>query len=148
MSRQIKMHGSQNNRFHDAYCPEIDIDLSKNLFCIDVNSVDGFDQALRDSMKIINLTGYDLQQKKNIVSSHTISKLEKRTNIMVSIDDGELERIIQMIDRNERSGMREVEWGIENIFERLLLLSKSQIAREIYGIDIDTKKIKLTVKLF
>jgi ATP-dependent Lon protease len=108
---------SQNNRFKDAYCPEIDIDLSKNLYIISVNSTDKFDTALLDRMKIINVDGYDLEQKCEICIKHIIPKCIERTGINKTIDKTVLKKYLSP----NKTGVRDVERFIENIYEKLLL---------------------------
>jgi len=108
---------SQNNRFKDAYCPEIDIDLSKNLYIISVNSIDKFDSALLDRMKIIHVDGYDLEQKCEICIKHIIPKSIERTGINKTIDKNVLKKYLSP----NKTGIRDVERFIENIYEKLLL---------------------------
>lgn len=111
---------SQNNKFRDAYCPEVDVDLSKNLYIISANSVDKLDPALLDRLKIVNIPGYDVEQKTHIVLRHTIPKLIEKTNITALIDYQVVKKCIATLFR-EPSGMRDTEKFFSDIYEKLLL---------------------------
>lgn len=120
---------SQNTRFNDAYCPEINIDLSRNMFIIAVNSIDKFDDALKDRLKIVKLDGYNIQQKVNICVNHIIPKITKKTGINVEISKQVIEKCIKSISP-VKSGIREIERYFDAIFEKILLLQKSEIIRK------------------
>jgi ATP-dependent Lon protease len=72
---------SQNSRFRDAFCPEVNIDLSKNFYIVAVNSLDAFDDALKDRLKVVYVDGYGVDQKVQICSEHLLPKLKVKTSI-------------------------------------------------------------------
>jgi ATP-dependent Lon protease len=113
---------TQNNRFKDAFCPEIDIDLSKNLFIVAVNSLESFDEALKDRLKVVTVNGYDSEQKINICIKHLIPKLIKKTKINLSIDANTVRTCVEKISP-DISGVRDLERFFGDIYEKLLLLS-------------------------
>jgi len=125
---------TQNNRFNDAYCPEIDIDLSKNMFIPTVNSVDGFDQALKDRLKIVKIDGYTIDQKVQIVMRHTIPRISKRININVGINMNVVKHYVQEISPAQ-SGVREVERFFETIYQKIKLIRDSKSVRERYNLN-------------
>lgn len=112
---------SQNSRFKDAFCPEINIDLSKNFYIIAVNSVDNLDEALKDRLKIVHVNGYDISTKVNICRHHIIPKLMHKTGIELDIDDDDIRKCILKVSPNI-SGVREIERFFGDIYEKLLLV--------------------------
>lgn len=63
----------QNNTFYDNYV-EIEFDLSKVLFIATANSLSTIHPALRDRMEIIDISGYLLEEKREIAKRHLIPK--------------------------------------------------------------------------
>jgi ATP-dependent Lon protease len=112
---------SQNNRFKDAFCPEIDVDLSKNLYIVAVNSLDCFDEALKDRLKIVQIDGYDIEEKVDIVVKHTIPRLITKTSINIQIDPKIIRQCINVISPS-LSGVRDLERFFGDIYEKLLLI--------------------------
>ncbi len=112
---------SQNNRFKDAFCPEIDVNLSKNLYIVAVNSVDPFDDALKDRLKIINVNGYNVEQKCQICLKHVIPKIMKRTGININIDPAVIKNVINNVSPGI-SGVRDIERYFGDIYEKLLVI--------------------------
>lgn len=112
---------SQNSKFKDAFCPEIDIDLSKNLYIVAVNSVEDLDRALRDRLKIINVNGYSIDDKTQICIKHIIPRLNLKTKIKLSINDDVVRKCVVKMSP-EVSGVRDVERFFGDIYEKLLLV--------------------------
>src|SRR5688572_6064754 len=99
----------QNHTFYDNYL-ELEYDLSKVLFIATANSVQGIQPALRDRLEIIDLSGYDVEEKIEIARQHLIPKQKeahglKNTNF--TINDKVIEKIIQEYTRE--SGVRELD---------------------------------------
>lgn len=137
---------SQNFRFKDAFCPEIPIDLSKNLFIISVNSIDGLDKALKDRLKIVHVSGYNVDQKTQICCRHIIPNLNKKTNLNLSIDESVANKCVKFMS-NSVSGVRDIERFFSDIYEKLLLIK--YVNADIFGFpDISVHKLKkLDIKL-
>ncbi|VBB18433.1 ATP-dependent Lon protease [Yasminevirus sp. GU-2018] len=114
---------SQNSRFRDAFCPEINIDLSKNLYVVAVNSVDNLDDALKDRLKIVHVNGYDVETKTQICIKHIIPALNKRTGIELHIDEDTVRRCVKKVSPNV-SGVRDLERLFGDIYEKLLLITR------------------------
>jgi hypothetical protein len=127
---------SQNNRFKDAFCPEIDIDLSKNLYIVAVNSLDSFDGALRDRLKIVHIDGYDVEQKTQICTKHIIPRLIKKTSVSTVIDQQIVKRCIDTISPSV-SGVRDLERFFGDIYEKLLLVK--HMGGELFGLPANFK---------
>ena len=113
---------TQNNRFKDAFCPEIDIDLSKNFFVVAVNSLDSFDDALKDRLKIINVGGYTVEQKVQICMRHMIPRFIKKTGVNMIIEPDVIERYVTKISPAV-SGVRDIERFFGDVYEKILLIS-------------------------
>lgn len=112
---------SQNSRFKDAFCPEVDIDLSKNLYIVAVNSLDSFDDALKDRLKVVYIDGYDTTQKTEICTKHIIPRLIKKTSIGTEIDPMVVKRCVETVSP-QISGVRDLERFFGDIYEKLLLV--------------------------
>lgn len=63
----------QNSTFHDNYL-DTEYDLSKVLFIATANNVGNISPALRDRMEMINVSGYLLEEKVEIVKRHLLPK--------------------------------------------------------------------------
>ena len=63
----------QNNSFYDNYL-ELEYDLSKVLFIATSNSLSSIQPALLDRMEIIEVSGYSVEEKMEIVKRHLIPK--------------------------------------------------------------------------
>jgi flagellar biosynthesis GTPase FlhF len=133
---------TQNNRFKDAFCPEIDIDLSKNFFVVAVNSLNSFDDALKDRLKIINVDGYTIDQKVQICTKHMIPRFIKKTGIDMIIEEKVIKRYVTKISP-DISGVREIERFFGDIYEKILLVS--HMGPKIFNLDakfkIDKQKV-------
>jgi MoxR-like ATPase len=132
---------SQNSRFRDAFCPEVTIDLSKNLYIVAVNSIDGLDRALTDRLKIVNVTGYDIDAKTQICIKHIIPHLNTKTGIKLLINDETVKRYVFKVSPNV-SGVRDIERFFGDIYEKLLLVQT--MGPTYFGLpkSFDIKKLK------
>lgn len=99
----------QNDTFSDNFL-ELDYDLSRVLFIATANSLDTIPAPLRDRMEIINISGYTLQEKREIAKQHLIPKQIKENGLkedQIKITTQGLEKIIDEYTRE--SGVRSLE---------------------------------------
>ena len=110
----------QNKSFRDHYL-EVDFDLSKVLFIATANTLN-MSNALKDRMEIIEIPGYNEDEKVNIAKEHLINRAAKDTgwdpnNII--INDEELRHLIR--NYTSEDGVRELQREITALLRRTLL---------------------------
>lgn len=76
----------QNATFQDHYM-DVPLDLSKVMFVCTSNIIDNIPGPLKDRMEIINLNGYDLNEKMEIALKYLIPKIKKSSGLMYDEDD-------------------------------------------------------------
>lgn len=105
----------QNNTFYDNYV-EIEFDLSKVLFIATANSLQSVHPALRDRMEIIDISGYLIDEKREIAKRHLIPKQRQEHGVkasQVELTDDIINQIINEYTRE--SGVRVLEKNIATI---------------------------------
>ncbi len=105
----------QNNAFHDNFL-ETEYDLSKVLFIATANQTNTINNALRDRMEMIEVTGYIVDEKIEIAIRHLIPKqLEAHgvNNKQVIFQNQILEVIIE--DYTRESGVRALDKKIAKV---------------------------------
>jgi ATP-dependent Lon protease len=161
---------SQNKQFRDAYCPEIPIDMSKNLYIVTLNSLEGLDKALIDRMKIINVKQYNVEQQISICFNHIVPDLNMRYGLNIKIDKPVIDECIkkyvfkmnttspsirrsvkrklleqfEQSDNKEKNGMRDAIRFFSDIFERSVLIEYLDSNNQIIN-KIKTAKKSLTI---
>ncbi|NDC39950.1 MAG: endopeptidase La [Chitinophagia bacterium] len=113
----------QNNSFYDNYL-ELEFDLSKVLFIATANSLSEIQPALRDRLEIIQLSGYSMEEKREIAKRHLIPKQKEMhglANVPVKMGDKVIGKLIQEYTRE--SGVREL--------DRLLAAIMRNLARQV-----------------
>ena len=99
----------QNHSFMDNYL-EVEYDLSKVLFIATANSLDTIQPALRDRMEIIEINGYNLEEKIEIARRHLIPKQRKENGLQGNHVSFSREAIVKVIESYTReSGVRNLE---------------------------------------
>lgn len=87
----------QNSTFRDRYL-EVPYDLSKVLFIATANTLDTIPAPLLDRMEVIELTGYTLEEKREIAKRYLVPKQRKADGIsekqLVFTDEG-IESIVE-----------------------------------------------------
>lgn len=124
----------QNNSFHDNYL-DVDYDLSKVMFIATANSLSTIQPALRDRMEIIQLTGYSVEEKIEIVKNHLLDKQLKDHGLKkgdIKIGNDTIEALIENYTRE--SGVR----SLERAVAKLVRYVATQVA-------MDEKKIHSTI---
>ncbi len=129
----------QNHTFYDNYL-ESEYDLSKVLFIATANNFQNIQPALRDRLEVIDLSGYAVEEKKEIAKRHLFPKQKelhglKNTNFKIS--DKILEKIIQ--DYTRESGVRELDRQLASImrFQARQLVLKDKIKASLTAPDIE-----------
>ncbi len=105
----------QNDSFADNYL-ELEYDLSRVMFIATANSLDTIPAPLRDRMEIINISGYTLQEKREIAKDHLIPKQIKENGLnedQIKITSQAIEKIIEEYTRE--SGVRSLEREIGSL---------------------------------
>lgn len=122
----VLMHlidNSQNTTFHDSYFHNIDMDLSKAIFIFSFNDKEQVNRILLDRMTIIDMNGYNMEQKKKIVKDYSLPSILKNVGLkdgQVSIDDKSIEYLVTKVCRSER-GMRDLIHKLEDIVGKINL---------------------------
>ncbi len=122
----------QNIEFHDNYL-DIDYNLSRVLFIATANTVSTIHPALRDRMELIDISGYLMEEKREIAKRHLVKRqLENHGMEKSSVVFGKdiLDRIIE--DYTRESGVRELDKMLAKVVRR--------VARKLVsGIDYEKK---------
>jgi ATP-dependent Lon protease len=109
----------QNTNFYDNYL-ELEYDLSKTMFIATANSLNTIQPALRDRMEIIFLSGYSVEEKREIARQHLIPKVRKDHGLKathVKISDAVLVEVIEKYTRE--SGVRELDRQLASIMRNV-----------------------------
>lgn len=113
----------QNNTFHDNYL-DIDYDLSKVMFIATANDLSTIAPPLRDRMEMIEVSGYLLEEKREIAKRHLIPKQLENHGLkkeQITFSDEDLNYIIDKYTRE--SGVRTLDKTIAKIMR--------QVAKEV-----------------
>lgn len=109
----------QNATFHDNYL-DIDYDLSKVMFIATANSLSSLHPALRDRMELIDVSGYLVEEKIEIVKRHLLPRQIENHGLKdedVVIEDKAIEAIIDQYTRE--SGVRLLDKMIAKLCRRI-----------------------------
>ena len=128
----------QNHSFYDNYL-ELEYDLSKVLFIATANDISSIQPALRDRMEIIRLSGYSVEEKKEIARRHLVKKQRQAHGLtagQVKLGLRSLEYLVQNYTRE--SGVRELDRVIASVMRSL---AKSVALEEKYEASVNTDAI-------
>jgi ATP-dependent Lon protease len=109
----------QNIEFHDNYL-DVDFDLSRVLFIATANTISTIHPALRDRMELIDISGYLMEEKREIAKRHMVKRqLENhgmdKNSIVFSKEI--LQRIIE--NYTHESGVRELDKMLAKVVRRV-----------------------------
>ena len=110
----------QNTTFHDNFL-NVDYDLSKVLFIATANSLDSIPRPLLDRMELIEMTGYLIEEKEEIVKRHLLPKELNNHGLKSSqlrLKKEIIERIID--DYTRESGVRSLDRQIAKICRKVV----------------------------
>ena len=112
----------QNSMFQDNYIEE-EFDLSNVLFILTGNDVENIPSALKDRLEIINLSGYTLLEKEEMVSNYIIPKLKDEYKFdRIEINKKSIREIIMYYTME--TGVRELERCFDKIFRKVIMDSE------------------------
>lgn len=110
----------QNNSFRDHYLG-VPFDLSGVMFITTANQLGPIQPAFLDRMEVIELPGYTLEEKVEIVKRHIVPRQLKANGMdkkRVRITDGAIKKIIQGYTRE--AGLRNVERNINKLIRKIV----------------------------
>ena len=129
----------QNGSFHDNFL-DIDYDLSKVMFIATANDLSTIAGPLRDRMEIIEVTGYLMEEKREIAKRHLIPKKLENHGITaghVTIPDEIIDLIIEKYTRE--SGVRSLDMTIAKIMRHV---ARKVAMNKKFTITLDENKVK------
>ncbi|WP_195426617.1 endopeptidase La [Odoribacter splanchnicus] len=129
----------QNGSFHDNFL-DIDYDLSKVMFIATANNLSTIAGPLRDRMEIIEVTGYLMEEKREIAKRHLIPKQLENHGITaghVTIPDEIIDLIIEKYTRE--SGVRSLDMTIAKIMRHV---ARKVAMNKKFTITLDENKVK------
>lgn len=129
----------QNGSFHDNFL-DIDYDLSKVMFIATANDLSTIAGPLRDRMEIIEVSGYLMEEKREIAKRHLIPKqLDNHgiTAVNISIPDEVIDMIIEKYTRE--SGVRSLDMTIAKIMRHV---ARKVAMNKKFTVTLNEAKIK------
>jgi Lon-like ATP-dependent protease len=112
---------SQNRTFMDYYL-DVPVDLSKVLFVCTANCLDTVPGPLLDRMEVIDLSGYDMQEKIAISQKYLLPKVLATSGLSIDrvrLGEDALKTLINGYCRE--AGVRGLEHAIERIVRKIAL---------------------------
>ena len=106
----------QNDKFNDRYFEEIDMDISRSMIIFTYNDDSLINPILRDRMIVINVNGYDNDEKIILATDYIIPEILKQYNLNkgdILFNNELLRHIINNIDKED--GVRNLKRAINNI---------------------------------
>lgn len=140
---------TQNDKMRDAYCNEISFDMSKNFFILSCNDISKLDKILLDRLEIVNIDGYNLNEKTAITIKSIIPQIISRYDLDKNnfiIKEKNIKNIIKNKFNEEISGVRDIERLFENIFNKIIL-SKNLEKKNVLYQDFGYKELKFPIKI-
>ena len=129
----------QNTNFHDNFL-DIDYDLSKVMFIATANDLSTIAGPLRDRMEIIEVSGYLLEEKREIAKRHLIPKQLDNHGITaanVTIPDDVIDTMIEKYTRE--SGVRSLDMTIAKIMRHV---ARKVAMDKNFTVTMDEAKLK------
>lgn len=129
----------QNSNFHDNFL-DVDYDLSKVMFIATANDLSTIAGPLRDRMEIIEVSGYLMEEKREIAKRHLIPKqLDNHglTEENVIFPNEVIENIIEKYTRE--SGVRSLDMTIAKIMRHV---ARKVAMDKHFSVTLDESKVK------
>ena len=114
---------SQNSQFHDRYFAGVDFDLSQCLFVFSFNDESKVHPILRDRMQVINCSGYNAEDKKNILTKYVWPQILERVQLtgQLTLTEDAVKYLIEEFSKEEE-GVRTLIRSVESLVTRINLL--------------------------
>ena len=130
---------TQNNSFSDRYFSGIEFDLSKAFLIFSFNDINKIHPVLKDRITVINLEGFNVEDKINIAKKFSIPRLLKNVGMKnnITIPDETLRIIINTYCPEK--GIRKLEKCLETLIMKINLYDMTK--------DIKNLSIKGDIKL-
>jgi ATP-dependent Lon protease len=130
----------QNVEFHDNYL-DVDFDLSRVLFIATANTVSTIHPALKDRMELIDISGYLMEEKREIARKHLVKRQLENHGMgkgSISFPNDILVRIIENYTRE--SGVRELDKMLAKVVRRVArkVVSGKEYNKKITAEDLRT----------
>jgi len=136
---------AQNHRFKDMYIPEIELNLSRLFYVMTVNDKSLINPIMLDRMTIIDIDGYNLEEKINIVEQHILPRILNELNFNKNDIVIDKKTIIYIINKTPpQDGMRNIERSLYQICEKLILLKYCNNINVSYSMPNIKFPLKLT----
>lgn len=113
----------QNEAFEDKYLEGVPLDLSKVMFVFSANDIHKIDKVLLDRMMVVQLQGYNRNEKMAIAENFLLPAALREVNLAekVAIPHDVVEHIFQTY-ASEETGVRELKRSIEQIVQKINML--------------------------
>lgn len=129
----------QNTNFHDNFL-DVDYDLSKVMFIATANDLSTIAPPLRDRMEIIEVSGYLLEEKREIAKRHLIPKQLRNHGLDAGHITFPEEIIDMMIEKYTReSGVRSLDMTIAKIMRHV---ARKVAMNKKFSVTLDADKVK------
>jgi ATP-dependent Lon protease len=114
---------SQNSQFHDRYFAGVDFDLSQCLFVFSFNDESKVHPILKDRMQVITCSGYNAEDKKNILTKYVWPQILDRIQLtdQLTLTDEAVKYLIEEFSKEEE-GVRTLIRSVESLVTRINLL--------------------------
>lgn len=131
----------QNDKFTDRYFEEIDLDISRSMIVFTFNEETLINPILKDRMIVINVKGYNSQEKVVLAKDYLIPEILAQYNLKkgdIIFSDEVLTHIIENIEGEE--GVRNLKRAINNLISWINMMRYVSIDDVIiklpYNVDI------------
>ena len=132
----------QNDRFNDRYFEEIDLDISRSMIVFTFNDEKLINPILKDRMIVINVKGYNNQEKIVLAKDYIIPEILSQYNLKkgdIIFSEDILNHIINAIECEE--GVRNLKRAINNIISWINMMKYVSIDNILINIpyEVDMK---------
>lgn len=119
---------SQNHKFQDNYFNDLEIDLSSLWFIYSMNSKPS-NKALADRVFYIDVKGYNIADKVQIIQNYILPKQLENSNLKVGdviLDQKIAEDIIRKVQTSNENGIRLLDKAVQLLISKIMFFVKNQ----------------------